>query len=248
MFAINAKTGKRAWKFASGRCVAASPAVADHVVFQSFLNRPPCNSKAKPGRLEGEVIAFASRLRAGSAGGRRSARPSPRRSSSTGSSYVGDWRGRVYALDGEHRPRPLDVPGQGPDQGRGRALRQPPLRRHLRRPPLRAPRADGEGDLADALAGSPRRPRAVLLDTGGRLRARLHRLDGRQDVLVRRSQREAALVAGHRRLRLLVAGRLAEESSTRAPTPAASTPSTRRRATSAGASTPAPTSPARPRC
>ena len=59
MFAVNAKTGKRAWKKPIGRCVAATPAVGEHTVFQSFMNRPPCNSKAKPGRLEGEVIAFA---------------------------------------------------------------------------------------------------------------------------------------------------------------------------------------------
>ena len=59
MFAVNAKTGRRAWSVPVGRCVAASPAVANGTVYQSFMNRPPCNSKAKPGRLEGEVIAFA---------------------------------------------------------------------------------------------------------------------------------------------------------------------------------------------
>src|SRR5687768_17693027 len=57
VFAVNAKTGKRAWKFASGRCVAASPAVSGHTVYAAFLNRPPCNSARAPGRLEGEVIA-----------------------------------------------------------------------------------------------------------------------------------------------------------------------------------------------
>ena len=122
---------------AIGRCVAASPAVGDHTVYQSFLNRPPCNSKAKPGRLEGEVIAFA----AGFGKVRWRTRIGPTESSplvATGCVYVGDWRGRVYALDANDRPRALDVPGQGPDQGRGRALRQPALRRHLQRLPLRA--------------------------------------------------------------------------------------------------------------
>jgi outer membrane protein assembly factor BamB len=98
MFAVNAKTGKRAWKQPIGRCVAASPAVANHTVFQSFLNRPPCNSKAKPGRLEGEVIAFA----AGFGKIRWRTRIGPTESSplvAGGSVYVGDWRGRVYALD-----------------------------------------------------------------------------------------------------------------------------------------------------
>ena len=100
MFAVNAKTGKRAWKKPIGRCVAASPAAADHTVYQVFLNRPPCNSKAKPGRLEGEVIAFAS----GFGKIRWRTRIGPSESSPLvvdGVVYVGDWRGRVYALDAE---------------------------------------------------------------------------------------------------------------------------------------------------
>ena len=68
-----------------------------------------------------------------------------------------------------------------------------------------------QADLARALAGPARRPRPVLLDAGGRLRPRLHRLDRRQGLLVRRHEREAALVAGHRRLRLLLAGGLAQD-------------------------------------
>ena len=98
MFAVNAKTGKRAWMLPIGRCVAASPAVANGTVYQSFLNRPPCNSKADPGRLEGEVIAFA----AGFGKIRWRTRIGPTESSplvGDGLVYVGDWRGRVYALD-----------------------------------------------------------------------------------------------------------------------------------------------------
>lgn len=97
MFAVNAKTGKRAWKKRVGRCVAASPAVVRHRVFQAFLNAPPCNRDTPPGRLEGEVIAFASGF--GRIEWRRKLGP-------TESSpllahrrvYVGDWRGRVYSL------------------------------------------------------------------------------------------------------------------------------------------------------
>ncbi len=44
VFAVGAKNGKRAWKYVSHRCVAASPAVDRHVVFETFLNRPPCNA------------------------------------------------------------------------------------------------------------------------------------------------------------------------------------------------------------
>ena len=98
MFAVNAKTGKRAWKKPIGRCVAATPAVGEHTVFQSFMNRPPCNSKAKPGRLEGEVIAFAT----GFGKIRWRTKIGPTESSpllADGRVYVGDWRGRVYSLD-----------------------------------------------------------------------------------------------------------------------------------------------------
>ncbi|MBA3347454.1 MAG: PQQ-binding-like beta-propeller repeat protein [Actinobacteria bacterium] len=98
VFAVNAKTGKRAWKFDSGRCVAASPAVSGHTVFQAFLNKPPCNSKRDPGQLEGEVIAFA----AGFGKVRWRTKLGPTESSplvANGRVYVGDWRGRVYALD-----------------------------------------------------------------------------------------------------------------------------------------------------
>ena len=46
------------------------------------------------------------------------------------------------------------------------------------------------------------RARAVLLDAGGRVRPRLHRLDRREGLLVRRHERKAALVALDRRLRV----------------------------------------------
>lgn len=98
LFAVNAKTGKRAWRFKSGRCVAATPAVANGTVFQAFLNRRPCNSDREPGRLEGEVIALA----AGFGKVRWRTRLGPTESSplvANGLVYVGDWRGRVYALD-----------------------------------------------------------------------------------------------------------------------------------------------------
>src|SRR3954454_16209894 len=58
--AVNLKTGKRAWKYLSHRCVAASPAVGSYkhgTVYAVFLNKPPCN--AKPAKGNGKVIAFA---------------------------------------------------------------------------------------------------------------------------------------------------------------------------------------------
>ena len=57
---MNTKTGKRAWKYLSHRCVAASPAVGPYkhgTVYAVFLNKPPCNAKRSKG--DGKVIAFA---------------------------------------------------------------------------------------------------------------------------------------------------------------------------------------------
>ena len=210
MFAVSAKTGKRAWKRPIGRCVAASPAVHDGTVFQSFLNRPPCNSERNAGRLEGEVIAFA----AGFGQIRWRTRLGPtrvvaaRRERARLRRRLARPRLRPRRADG---PRPLDVPGPGPRQGSGLALREPALRRHVQGLPLCAGSADREADLANELAGPSRRARPVLLDPGSRLRPRLPRLDRRQGLLVRRDDRKADLVAGHRRLRLLLARDLAQE-------------------------------------
>ena len=98
LFAIDSRTGKRAWRYRSNRCVAASPAVEGGTVYQTFLNRPPCNTKRR--NLEGELVAFA----AGFGKVRWRRRLGPSESSplvAGGRLYVGDWRGNVYALDAE---------------------------------------------------------------------------------------------------------------------------------------------------
>jgi outer membrane protein assembly factor BamB len=99
--AFSAKTGRRAWARRTGRCTAASPAVtsfAHGTVFAAFLNRPPCNAEGDD--LDGEVIAFS----AGFGEIRWRTRIGPTESSplvANGLVYVGDWRGKVYALDEE---------------------------------------------------------------------------------------------------------------------------------------------------
>lgn len=96
-FAVNAETGRRAWRFRSGRCVAASPAVSGDVVFQTFLNAPPCNRQPSL-RLRGEVIAFSvgfGRIRWRTQIGPTESSPAV----AHGMVYVGDWYGRVVALD-----------------------------------------------------------------------------------------------------------------------------------------------------
>ena len=103
VYAVNAKTGKRAWKYASGRCAAASPAVSNHVIFFSFLSALPCSrgrgaDRKEAARLTGEVIAFASgfgRIRWRTTIGPTESSPLV----ANGRVYVADWRGTVYALD-----------------------------------------------------------------------------------------------------------------------------------------------------
>ncbi len=99
--AVNEKTGKRAWKYDSHRCVAASPAVGtlQHgTVYAVFLNHPPCNRN--PGRrgLKGKVIAFAAGF--GRIRWARTIGPSETSPLLLGNRlYVGDWHGTVWALD-----------------------------------------------------------------------------------------------------------------------------------------------------
>ena len=158
------------------------------------MNRPPCNSKAKPGRLEGEVIAFAT----GFGKIRWRTRIGPTESSpllADGLVYVGDWRGRVYALDERRAASAGRSRARAGSRARSRSRATgsssaPTTATSTRSAPAR------EGDLADALAGPARRPRPVLLDARGRVRPRLHRLDRREGLLLRRRERQAALVAG----------------------------------------------------
>lgn len=103
VYAVNGKTGKRAWRYATGRCAAASPAVSNHVVFFAFLSALPCSrgrgaSRKESARLTGEVIAFASgfgRIRWRTTIGPTESSPLV----ANGRVYVADWRGKVYALD-----------------------------------------------------------------------------------------------------------------------------------------------------
>jgi outer membrane protein assembly factor BamB len=96
LFAIGAGNGKRAWSYDSHRCVAASPAVDRQVVYETFMNGPPCNRKPSKS-LTGELIAF-------NVGGGRVVwrkRIAPSESSPLvvgGAVIVGDWSGRLYAF------------------------------------------------------------------------------------------------------------------------------------------------------
>ena len=96
MFAVGARNGRKAWDYVSHRCVAASPAVDHHVVFEAFMNEPPCN-RSPSAKLTGEVVAFA----VGTGKVLWSHATGPSESSPVvvgGTVFVGDWNGRVWAL------------------------------------------------------------------------------------------------------------------------------------------------------
>jgi outer membrane protein assembly factor BamB len=95
---VSLRTGKRAWKVQSGRCVAASPALGPNgSVFAAFLNKPPCNRGPGAAGIDGEVVDFGAGL-----GRIRWRTPiGPSESSPLyveGLVVVGDWNGDVWAL------------------------------------------------------------------------------------------------------------------------------------------------------
>jgi outer membrane protein assembly factor BamB len=96
LFALDVRSGKVKWSFRGRRCTASSPAVANQTVYQTFLNRPPCNARGGRGR-DGEVVALTARR--GKVRWRR--RIGPTESSpvvANGLVYVGDQNGYVYAF------------------------------------------------------------------------------------------------------------------------------------------------------
>jgi outer membrane protein assembly factor BamB len=96
LFAVRADSGREVWSYTSHRCQAASPAVDAHLVFQVFMNVPPCNRPYSP-ELTGELIAF--RAGSGAVAWRRTIGPSETSPLVVGGDVVvGDWRGRVYAF------------------------------------------------------------------------------------------------------------------------------------------------------
>lgn len=93
LVALDSSTGKVLWRYISGRCGWASPAVADHLVYETFIGNAECKSRAR----DGVIAAFDART-----GRVRWLRHiGPTESSplvARGLVYVGDWDGRVWAL------------------------------------------------------------------------------------------------------------------------------------------------------
>jgi outer membrane protein assembly factor BamB len=103
LLAIEARRGKVVWSLPTGRCAAASPALSRFTVYAVFLNKPPCNASGD--QLDGLLVAL--RTRDGKERWRFSLGPSETSPLvAEGRVYVGDWRGKIYALD-EHTGRLL---------------------------------------------------------------------------------------------------------------------------------------------
>ena len=95
-FAVGVKSGGRAWKRESGRCVASSPALSGQLVFQAFLNRRPCNATSSG--LTGQVVAYY--VGSGKVRWRHTIGPSESSPLvAEGRVFVGDWDGKVYAFN-----------------------------------------------------------------------------------------------------------------------------------------------------
>ena len=95
LYAVDTKLHGAVWQRWTRRCTAATPAIAHHIVFMTFLNKPPCN--AERSGLDGETIA----MDADTGKVRWRVRMGPTESSPLVVGklvYVGDWRGKVYAL------------------------------------------------------------------------------------------------------------------------------------------------------
>jgi outer membrane protein assembly factor BamB len=93
VFAISAKTGKRAWKLETGRCQASSPALDRHTVYFTFLRR--CEGKAAAN--DGLIAAYAvgtGKLRWQRKIGQSESSPIVFQ----GRVFVGDWTGAVYSF------------------------------------------------------------------------------------------------------------------------------------------------------
>jgi outer membrane protein assembly factor BamB len=94
LYAVDAETGKLAWKHDARRVQAASPTVADGIVYHAYLYRRQQGDRER----DGELIAFdadTGKVRWRKRIGPSETSPLVHR----GLVFVGDWSGRVYAYE-----------------------------------------------------------------------------------------------------------------------------------------------------
>ncbi len=94
LFALDAKTGTPAWTYRSHRCGWASPALSEHLVYETFIGNSECHSSDH----DGVIAAFTAkhgRLRWLRHVGPTESSPLVVHKTV----YIGDWNGHVWALD-----------------------------------------------------------------------------------------------------------------------------------------------------
>ena len=207
------RSTRRRARRSGGTCRVAAPRRAPRSPASSSSRRSSTRRRAIRAGLPmcstGEVIAFdalTGKVRWRAAVGPTESSPLVHQ----GRVYVGDWRGRVIALDQRTGRIVWTFRTGGRVKGAVAALGNRVF----------AGSYDGRLYALDCVqarssGGRPRRQRLGGLgrfysDPGGCVRPGLHRLDGRQGLRVRGDNRRSALVALDGRLRLLVAGRLGE--------------------------------------
>lgn len=95
LYALDTRRVRVKWAYRAKRCTAASPAVAEHIVYMTFMNKPPCNASRHG--LDGQVVAL--EALSGKVVWRQRIGPSETSPLvANGVVYVGDWNGRVYAF------------------------------------------------------------------------------------------------------------------------------------------------------
>jgi outer membrane protein assembly factor BamB len=100
VYAFQAETGKIAWRRNLRRCIAASPAATEELVFVSLMDPAPCpvHDETKPGflvALDTDTGKVVWRFKTGI----NESSPLLAR----GALYFGTWDGKVYAIDAESR-------------------------------------------------------------------------------------------------------------------------------------------------
>lgn len=94
LYGLDPATGRVRWRYAAHLCGWSSPALADHLLFATFIGHPECHT---PGGL-GSLVAFSPAT--GHIRWRRSIGPSESSPLvSNGTVYIGDQNGHVYAFD-----------------------------------------------------------------------------------------------------------------------------------------------------
>src|SRR4029077_3032829 len=93
LYSLDPATGRVRWRYESHRCGWSSPALADHLLFATFIGNAECHAT----RGGGELVAFSPET--GSVRWRREIGPSESSPLVDGGTvYVGDQNGRVYAF------------------------------------------------------------------------------------------------------------------------------------------------------